>query len=433
MGERGVKASIVVPVYNSSATLRECFDSLTSQTFEDFEVLVVDDGSSDESWEIVREYCAADGRFKGVRQQNAGPGTARNRALDRAKGDYVLCVDGDDWIDARLLEKAVCKAESSGADVVVWDAWFHNERTGARCLSSRVRVDVCEPDGYAWRDNPDLLFLSFQNWPWNKLIRRALLEEHGIRFQEDVMRTEDCLYTARALVKANFIVGIPEALSHYRMAQPDSAMAKTDETPFDCFRAFEALKSWLEAEGVYESLSRSHARWAFSGIVHNLKTVRALDTFKRVHQFMKDEGFERLGLGRKEAPMLLSEESLREYESFVASSPEEYLLSSFSREWRVREDEGVLAGQRWYEIEQLKREAGLRVRELEISLADEQRALQDACSELDELHARFGELEAAYHALENCMEQKIGKALCRIPRAVQRSCLRRRQRNGRAG
>ena len=131
--------------------------------------------------------------------------------------------------------------------------------------------------------------------------------------------------------------------------------------------------------------------------------------------------------------MLLSEESLREYESFVASSPEEYLLSSFSREWRVREDEGVLAGQRWYEIEQLKREAGLRVRELEISLADEQRALQDACSELDELHARFGELEAAYHALENCMEQKIGKALCRIPRAVQRSCLRRRQRNGRAG
>lgn len=409
-----VKASVVIPVYNAQDTLEQCLESVRLQTLGSFEALLVDDGSSDRSADIARRYAEQDPRFTVLVQENAGPGVARNRAIDLARGEYVLCVDCDDWIDETLLERAVSEADRLGADVVVWDAWLHDQRTGDACLSSVVRLDQCGEDGFRWRDDPDCLLTSFQNWPWNKLVRRSLLDEHGIRFQE-IHRTEDLMYSGRALVKARLIAGIPAALSHYRMGQAESAMATKDAYPLDFFHAFEAFKAWLEEEGCWEALKLSYSHWAFQSALVNMKTLRSWESYEEVYRFMREEGFARLGLAGPGS--VLDDWESAELSAIMEGSAGEYALRALHHEWTVREDAGVLAGRRWFELEERARAAEA----LRAEIGERDGRIERLSRELEEERAAREAVERDREDLLNSAEQKVGRALCALPRAVQRA------------
>lgn len=414
--------SVVVPVYNAEDTLSECFDSLLSQTFSDFEVLIVDDGSNDNSWNVIERYAKLDARFKPERQKNAGPGAARNRCLDRACGTYVACLDCDDWIDERLLEKAVNKAKQEQADVVVWDAILANQRTGDRCLSARVRIDRCEK-GFHWTDDPDHVFQSFQNWPWNKLVRRDMLDENGIRFQEDVTQTEDLMYSARALICSRKTVGIPEALSFYRMAQNESAMSSSTQGVANCIKAFLALKSWLERKGIYDDLERSFVAWALEGLFVNLRLLTSRESYRKAYDLLASSAFDDLGVDLSSESQFIDPCQRAECLSILSLSADDYLFRSFRHEWNAREDWECSSGFRWLELRAAESEVvAMRTScsELEArycSLRGEATRLE---LELNELRTANEELRADNSALLNCAEMRVGSALCRLPRFVQR-------------
>ena len=113
-----VKVSIGVPVYNVEAYLRECLDSIMNQTFKDFEVIMVDDGSTDDSFNICQEYVARDNRFKLIHQENKGLAGARNICLKYMKGGYITWIDSDDVVDDNYLERLLEVQEKTGADIV---------------------------------------------------------------------------------------------------------------------------------------------------------------------------------------------------------------------------------------------------------------------------------------------------------------------------
>lgn len=112
--------SIIVPVYNVERYLRQCLDSLVNQTYQNNEIICVDDGSTDASSEILTEYALKNSKVRVIRQENSGVSAARNVGFSFATGEYVMYVDGDDWIDVRTCEKAVFKAEEYAADLVMW-------------------------------------------------------------------------------------------------------------------------------------------------------------------------------------------------------------------------------------------------------------------------------------------------------------------------
>lgn len=113
-----VKVNIGVPVYNVEAYLRECLDSIMNQTFKDFEVIMVDDGSTDNSFNICQEYVARDNRFKLIHQENKGLAGARNTCLKHMKGEYITWIDSDDVVDDNYLERLLEVQEKTGADIV---------------------------------------------------------------------------------------------------------------------------------------------------------------------------------------------------------------------------------------------------------------------------------------------------------------------------
>lgn len=119
--------SIIVPVYNVGPYLRKCIDSILRQTYSDFELILVDDGSTDESAQICDQYKEIDERVVVIHKQNSGPNRARKTGLQRARGEYVCYVDGDDWIEDDMIEHQLTEIQSSGADLAVSNLYFESE------------------------------------------------------------------------------------------------------------------------------------------------------------------------------------------------------------------------------------------------------------------------------------------------------------------
>ena len=121
--------SIVIPVYNGEAYLEACLDSILQQTHNHYEVIAVDDGSTDDSRTICEEYVAKDDRLRLVCQTNAGASAARNRGLKEAVGEYVYFLDSDDWIESTAFEEFICAEKKNNADVIFFDAYSIDEET----------------------------------------------------------------------------------------------------------------------------------------------------------------------------------------------------------------------------------------------------------------------------------------------------------------
>lgn len=250
------KVSIVIPVYNVEAFLARCLDSILAQTLREIEVICVDDGSVDHSVEILNRYAAQDVRVQVVTQENRGVGSARNRGFDRARGEYVLFLDSDDWIDPAYCEALCVAAQRSGADVACASIWqvrpsrskWKIRYTEAREISSveeRFRICRCPPDFYVM----------------NKLLRRETLLRLGLRFPEQVYY-EDVAYVMRLLGECDRVVTVPGVAYHY-MYNPAS-ITKSRQTPkkqrdkYEAQRAFVAYadRIGLRLDSRYRSVTR---------------------------------------------------------------------------------------------------------------------------------------------------------------------------------
>lgn len=124
------KVSVIIPVYNTEEYIEECIESVLNQTFQDFEIICVDDGSTDRSADIIQGYCTRDKRIALHKQKNSFSGVARNTGVSLAKGKYIQFLDSDDFLENNALEMTVKKAEETSADVVVFNGFRYNTQDG---------------------------------------------------------------------------------------------------------------------------------------------------------------------------------------------------------------------------------------------------------------------------------------------------------------
>ena len=201
--------SIVIPVYNVEQYLRACLDSIAEQTYSDLEVILVDDGSTDQSGMICDLYASKDPRFRVIHQSNAGAANAKNTGLDAVSGNYVTFIDSDDWVEPDWIETMLTALESTDADV-------------AECDFKKEFMGYSEPgnDTYITGDYTAEEYLSFylDNWTcslfWNKLFRTELTR--NVRFRRERRCIDDEFFTYKVLSGASRIVRVRKQLYHYR-------------------------------------------------------------------------------------------------------------------------------------------------------------------------------------------------------------------------
>ena len=207
-----IKFSIIVPVYNVEKFLRESLDSIISQTLKDFEVICVNDGSTDNSLEILNEYAKSDFRFKIISQENQGQGLARNNAIDIAQGKYLLFVDPDDFIESNTLEVLYNKFQETDVDIIQFDyATCKEDGTHKRVETFKKRLkkyfnySIKNNQIFNWHEikkkNLEKMFLVI----WDKAYKTSFIKEHNIKFAPNKIG-EDQLFSISSIFSTNKIL-----------------------------------------------------------------------------------------------------------------------------------------------------------------------------------------------------------------------------------
>lgn len=224
--------SIIVPVYNVEKYLDKCLKSIRNQSFKDYEVIVVDDGSPDHSNLIYEKYAKEDTRFKYIKQENGGVSNARNNGLSAACGEYVIFIDSDDWMPLNALEILFNKATKTKADMTVADVWivYNNCKNEYVHLfakeyetTDRDFIKSYKKGILAYNENPlpykgKCLIPTGLGGPWNKLIRRKMLIDNNIKYDPYVKGIfDDCLFSLEVLEHSNKIAYINKPVYFYRM------------------------------------------------------------------------------------------------------------------------------------------------------------------------------------------------------------------------
>lgn len=255
-----VAISIVIPVYNVEKYLKECLDSIIRQTFNDFEVICVNDGSSDNSLNILKEYAPKDLRFKIISQEKRGAGDARNNGLKYAQGEFVIFLDSDDYFEPTMLEDLYNKAKEFDADLVVCSCKKVNE-LGEVIENSNpqwpIKLDITPMNKvFCWKDYPDDILNMFCVIPWNKLCKREMLVKNDIDFQ-NLSSSNDVTFGHKVKICAKKIVVFDRQLVNYRYNHVESISKTRAEHTINIIHSAKEVKDFLIKKGLYENLEKS--------------------------------------------------------------------------------------------------------------------------------------------------------------------------------
>ncbi len=268
------KVSVIIPVYNTEKYLRQCLDSVVNQTLRDIEIICVDDGSTDGSIEILREYEQKDSRVKVLCQKNQYAGVARNNGMTIASGEYYMFLDADDFFELELLEKLYQKGKDLNADVVLCGANQYDERTGQfKDMPWLLKERYIHKQPFNWKTQPNRIFQVTSLQPWNKMVSSSFISENNLKFQA-LPRANDVYFTMSAIALANRIAAINTVMVHYRVGMSSNLQAQNEKTPLSFCEALTAVQERLETEGLMEQLWLSFAEDALSQSVYNLKRLQ---------------------------------------------------------------------------------------------------------------------------------------------------------------
>ncbi len=239
--------SIIVPIYNGEETIERCICSLKEQTYHNIEVIVIDDGSTDQTPHIMDEYAKLDSRFRMIHKENSGVSSARNMARELAQGEYVQFVDGDDWVLPGTTQ-SLLEGMQQNSEMVICDYYRVVEKT-------IVVKGHMEHDGIISRSQyAECMMRAPANYYygvlWNKMYRMDIIREHRLDFPQELDWCEDVQFNLEYLQYVKQVYVLQQPLYYYVLTKDSLTRVRTDM--IDNFRVRDALYSQYKA--LYESL-----------------------------------------------------------------------------------------------------------------------------------------------------------------------------------
>lgn len=322
-----VKVSVIMPVYNVEKYLKQCLDSVITQTYTNVEVICVDDGSTDHSLDILRFYEKKDSRIKVLTQENQGPSVARNRALDVATGKYISFVDSDDFLQWNAYEILTLVAEQNDLDLIMFGAnvfpYVQGENWIKEKLNTRYKVyEQTKPSDVIFHEKASVPFI------WLHFVKRTLFERPWkIRFDETMNLAEDQLLQFQYVPRAKKVMVIDDKLYNYRVERQASLMQlystrKIQKVEMHMTLIKKVIEAW-KAEGYFETEVDNLATWMTNFIFYSI--VNLPMEFKKKYSkqilevFEKNNICEYLIAGYE----LKNYEAMKEWANWSGSSKEE--------------------------------------------------------------------------------------------------------------
>lgn len=254
-----VLITIIIPIYNSERFLSKCLESIRNQTYQSLEIILIDDGSTDQSSKICEEYLKRDKRFQFYHKENGGVSSARNLGLEKATGDFIGFIDPDDWVEAHMFEKLIHLKIKYDADISIC-GYFKEEINGTSLKENSkdeiFKLNQVETFSRLLDTN------DFGGYLWNKLFTRKTLKKNNIKFDENIHFCEDLLFCCEVISKSKEIVYDSSQYYHYIVHDSNIAINQY-------------------------SLKKISALNALINIIELLSEIKDLDTKKYKSFFMK--------------------------------------------------------------------------------------------------------------------------------------------------
>jgi len=316
------KISIIIPVYNIEKYLKQCLDSVINQTLREIEIICVNDGSTDNSLQILQEYSRKDDRIKLFSKENGGIGSARNEGLKHVNGEYIGFVDSDDWIELDMYEKLYEKAEANDCDMVICSAHIFDDIEQEFKFDKPYFTLACFDESF-----DDIIFNHEQTagflfeinvTPWNKIYRTSLIKDNNITFQK--LDFEDNPFFYECFLKSKRVSLVRENLYFYRVNRKGSFITTGNRRFFDI----------IPTHQLNEKIIRDNCPFYLDSFF-NFKINTIISRYNQVDKEFKDEFFDIIKedfieMDSKDIQQL-SDLNFALYQNFLKSkNPEEYEL-----------------------------------------------------------------------------------------------------------
>lgn len=280
-----VKVSVLIPVYNASEFLHDSIPSVLNQTLTDIELICVNDGSKDNSLEILNEYANKDSRVKVIDKENGGCGSARNRALTEASGEYIYFFDPDDEIETDALKLAYDKALNNDSDMVIFKANIF-DKNGVSNRQTFFYYDKTinkeKFDNLGFEDIKGYV-LKGGYAPWSKLYKKEFIDAYDdFKFNLN-LAFDDVPFHVKSMLRAKKLSFINKYLYHYRVDNVNSVNS-TSSNGFDIFKIIDIVEEILKSENQFENFKKSFYAFQVSHILLYIISTDSSEYFNIAHQ-----------------------------------------------------------------------------------------------------------------------------------------------------
>ena len=319
------KMTVIIPVYNTAPYLYRCLNSVINQRLRELEILVVNDGSTDNSLQILEEFAGKDARIKIINQKNQGPSVARNTGLECATGEYVTFLDSDDWFDPIMCYNMYRKALREKSDIVLCSITCVDSQTDQE-VGNTYCNEIFLPQKYFRQafSVKDILpdFLSLPVFACSKVYRRAFLEQHRLRFIPHTFM-EDNPFFFESFLHAERISALYARFYYYRINRSASTMSSKDERFFDHIRIFEyddaLLRNSEHWDGIKELFFNSKLR--LINLIHEQLIPQCKkDFFYLAQAYLRKDDLQNYDKDK------LQKEYLQAFELITADKYDEYII-----------------------------------------------------------------------------------------------------------
>jgi glycosyltransferase involved in cell wall biosynthesis len=240
--------SVIIPVYNVGEYIRKCLESILNQTYKDLQIIIVDDGSTDNTMNVIKEYKNKFKNYTILQQHNAGVSVARNTAFSHIKGEYTIYIDPDDFLELDMLEIMHNRAEKTNVDIVICEFYLYYGPKDDRNYVENYRVDPRQI--YSSHEVIDLMLnYELQGQLWNKLFKTQLLKEINFEFEPN-RYIQDAFPVFKAIYKSKGICFLNKPLYYYRQRSTSTVHKKNVKLAEDYYHAMSSIINYIKEEHI---------------------------------------------------------------------------------------------------------------------------------------------------------------------------------------
>jgi len=288
--EKNPQISVIIPIYNCEKYIKECLSSLIKQTFKNFEIICINDGSNDDTLKILKKFEAKDERINIFNQNNSGPGIARNVGMKKSKGEYLMFLDSDDIFKKTMLEELYIKIKENDSDIVICNSQnFEKKKWWKKFYEKNYLINnnIIKQKTFTSLDIEKDFFNLFIWWPWDKLFKRKYIENLGIEYQ-NLKSSEDLFFVAASVITAKKISYLDKILINHRIGIKNSVSNSRQKSWDNFYYALKGLKKFIKEKGLYKRFKQDFINYVASFSIWQLENINGI-SFELLYKKIKNE------------------------------------------------------------------------------------------------------------------------------------------------